>query len=263
MKTLLLAALFFICNVVPVLAASFDELTPYLSGQHFNWKEYSDGRRLLKESGALYSGGILVGGVTDFAMTLRGRAEIFGGEVGYDGETQAPGSDPVRTDVTYFGTRQEFDLGYRISFGGNRIEPFVGLGYRWWLRGLQDSTSESGEPASGYTEWWQTAYARAGARWRHLWPSGAALNGEAGARYPFYTGNSVDFTNSGVTTFRPGGKLSGFAEGGVTYSRFKLNFFYEGLRFSQSSKKLVGTQYFFQPESSSDTFGLSVGWAFR
>jgi hypothetical protein len=263
MKTVLLALFFSVCCAVPVSAASFDEVTPFLSGQYFTWDEHSGGRRLLKESGPLFSGGILLGVVTDFSLTLRGKAEIFGGEIGYNGETQAPNSFPVRTDVSYFGTRHEFDLGYRVSSGALRLEPFGGLGYRWWLRGLQNATSATGQRVSGYTEWWQTGYGRLGARGRYLMPSGVAIFAEGGAKYPFYTGNNVDFSNSGMTTFHPGGEWSGFAETGVTYRHLKLTLFYEGFRFSQSSDKQVGTQFFFQPESSSDIFGLSLGGAFR
>lgn len=262
MKRVILALVFSLCCAIPASAASFEELTPYLSGQYFTWEEFSGGRRLLKESGPLFSGGILLGACTDFGLTLRGKGELFGGEVDYDGETQPPNSVPVKTKVSYFGTRQEFDLGYRISSGAMRVEPFGGLGYRWWLRGLQDSSS-AGKKVYGYTEVWQTAYLRAGARGRYLTPSGLSIFAEGGAKYPFYTGNTVDFTTTGTTTFRPGGKWSGFAESGITYRRIRVALFYEGFRFSESPKKLVGNQIFFQPDSSSGIFGLSLGWAFR
>lgn len=263
MKTAVLAVVLSVCFALPASAGSLEVLTPYLSVQHFSWQERNGGRQLLKESGPLFSGGVLLGAVTDSSLTLRGKAEVFGGEVDYDGETQAPDPVPVRTEVGYFGSRQEFDLGYRISTGGLQFEPFGGAGYRWWLRRLQDGTSATGQQVSGYTEWWQTVYGRLGARGRYQLPSGLFLVAEGGAKYPFYTGNSVDFANAGTVTFRPGGEWSGFAEAGITGSRLKVVFFYEGFRFSESPQKQVSDQFFFQPASTSDILGLSLGWAFR
>jgi hypothetical protein len=262
-RALLLATALSLGSALPSFAATFDELTPFLSSQYFTWREYREGRRLLRESGPLFSGGVTVGAVTDFGLTLRGKSEIFGGEMDYNGQTQAMNPVPVRTDVVYFGTREEFDLGYRFRYPSARIEPFAGIGYRWWLRDLHDSSSATGEPVSGYTESWQTAYGRFGARGRYETPSGLTLFAEGGAKYPFYTGNSVDFAFAGVTTFRPGGKWSAFGETGLLYRRVKVAVTYEGFRYSQSPLKVVGAARYFQPESSSDIVGLSLGWAFR
>lgn len=263
MKTLLLWAVFSVCCALPASAASLDEVTPYFSSQYFTWEEHSDGRRILKERGPLFSGGILLGGITDFSLTLRGKAALFGGVVDYDGETQKPNPVPVRTDVAYFGTLQQFDVGYRFSSGNVRVEPFAALGYRWWLRDLHNATSVTGQPVSGYTEWWQVGYGRLGARGRYLMQSGVSVFAEGGATYPFYVANSVIFASSGTTTFRPVGELSGFAETGIAWSKLKLTLSYEGLRFSQSPVKFADNRYFLQPDSSSDIFGVSLGWAFR
>jgi len=271
MKTLLAAAAVFVC-CTPAAAATLEELAPCVSTQYFTWREHAGGRRLLKERGALFSLGAVLGGVTESSVTFRGKGELFGGEVGYDGETQAPQSLPIHTRVGYFGSREELDLGYRIGSASLRLEPFGGIGHRWWLRALQDTSSAEG-PVSGYTEWWQTVYGRIGGRGKFELPREVGIVVEAGAKYPFYTGNSVDFAGSGVTTFRPGARWSGFAEAGVAYGNVKLTLLYEGFRFSQSPQKLVQTtdpltgatvqNYYFQPESSSDIFGVSLGWSFR
>jgi hypothetical protein len=262
----LLAVLCSACWALPVRASSRDELTPYFSSQYFTWSEFNGGRRLLKESGSLFAGGIqaefLIPRHAQSALALRGKGELFGGVVDYNGETQAPNSVPVRTEVSYLGTRQDLDLGYRYSAESWYLEPFGGAGYRWWLRTLHNTTSTNGAPVSGYTEYWQTAYLRLGTHGLYQVAPGVSLFAEAGGKYPFYTGNSVDFIESGTTTFRPGGKWSGFAEGGVTYRRVKLTLSYEGFRFSTSPLVRVGTRSFFQPESSSDIFGLNVGWSF-
>ena len=263
MKTILLATLLLICCALPASAASLEELTPYLSVQQYTWEEFNNGRRLLKESGQLVSGGILVGVSTDFSMTLRAKAELFGGMVDYDGETQAPNPLPVETEVNYFGVRNEVDFGYRAPLGDLRVEPFAGLGYRWWLRDLEDSTASTGQRVSGYTENWLTGYGRLGARGSYQTTAQLSLFAEGGALYPFYTGNTVDFVGSGKTTFRPRGRVSGFAEAGAVWRQLRLSFYYEGFRWRESPVKTVGASGFLQPESTSDVFGLSVGWNFR
>lgn len=263
MRTILLAVILSICCAIPASAASLEELTPFLSVQQYTWEEFSDGRRLLKESGQLVSGGLLVGAGSDHSLTLRARGELFGGVVDYDGETQAPDPVPVETEVNYLGVRTHFDLGYRVPSGELRIEPFGGLGYRWWLRDLEDSRASTGQRVSGYTESWLSWYGRLGARGSYLTSAGLSLFAEGGALYPFYTGNTVDFVGEGKTTFRPQGRLSGFAEAGASWRELRLSLYYEGFRWGRSPVKLVGIQGFLQPESTSDILGLSLGWNFR
>lgn len=263
MKTVLAVAVLSLCCAFPAAAEALDELTPYFATQYFTWRESNDGRRILKERGALFCLGAVVGDVTASSLTLRGRGELFGGEVGYDGETQAPESLPVHTQVGYFGTREELDLGYRAARERHYLEPFLGVGHRWWLRALQDTASAEGTPVSGYTEWWQTLYGRVGGRGKIEISRHARLFVELGAKYPFYTGNSVDFAGSGVTTFRPGARWSGFAEAAFGYDNMRLALLYEGFRFSKSPRKLVQDRQYFQPESSSDILGVSLGWSFR
>lgn len=252
-----------ICCAMPASAASIEELTPYFSIKYFAWEEHQNNRQILKETGPLFSAGILIGATTNSSFTLKGRAEMFGGEVDYDGETQAPASVPARTEVGYFGTKEQLDLGYRICSQVLKIEPFFGLGHRWWLRHLQSGIDASGEPFSGYTELWQTGYGRLGARGHYQVVTGGILFAEAGAMYPFYTGNTIDFAGSGKATFRPRGKVSGFVETGATWRQLKLTLYYEGFRWSASPVKAVGTKFLLQPESSSDILGLNLGWTFR
>lgn len=259
---ILVLLLSFACPV-SAPAASLDELSPYLSLQQYRWEEFGEGRRLLEESGQLIAGGVVVGAKTGQSLTLRGRFELFGGSVEYDGETQGGDPIPVETDVNYFGMKNQFDLGYRISRPTVSIEPFAGVAHRWWLRDLEDSYSSTGVAVSGYTEVWQTGYARVGARGRYHPPAPVSLFVEAGALYPFYTGNRVDFEGYGDTTFRPDGRVSAFGEAGAQWRELKLSLHYEGFRWSESPVKAVGSQFFFQPRSEADIFGLSIGWAFR
>jgi hypothetical protein len=252
-----------VCCAFPAAAATLEELTPYLSGQYYSWAEHSGGKRLLRETGPLFSTGVSVGAAFDSDLTVKGRAELFGGDIHYDGQTLPPNEEPVQTDVVYLGVKDECDIGYRVNYGAVDLEPFAGAGFRWWLRDLQNSTTQSGRPVVGYTESWETLYGRFGIRGRYQIPSGPTLFAEGGGKYPFYTGNSVDFANVGTVTFYPGSRWSGFAEAGTTFHHVKMTIFYEGFRFAPSAFKLVGTKYYFQPESSSDIIGLRLGWAFR
>ncbi|HJV67017.1 MAG TPA: hypothetical protein VJ550_14890 [Geomonas sp.] len=263
LKSSIMALLTVVCCAGGASAASLDQVTPFLTVQHFSWEEYYGGKRLLDEDGPLYSGGVKVGVITDFAMTIAAKGELFGGIVNYDGQTQAPNAVPVTTDVAYLGTRGEADLGYRLPPRFLNLEPFAGLGYRWWTRTLQDSTTSTGLRVSGYTETWDTFYCRLGARGNYQASSDWSLFAEGGAKYPFYTGNSVDFSGIGTTTFHPGAQWSGFGEAGVRYRHLKVAFTYEGFRWSQSPVKAVGSQAYFQPESTSNVMGLNLGWNFK
>lgn len=263
MKRVLAATAFAICCASPAAAGTVEQLTPYLALQHFAWQEHDGGRELLRESGALVAAGVLFGARSSSSWTLRAKAELFGGEVNYSGETQAPESLPVKTDVVYFGIGEEFDLGYRLGETQLSWEPFAGIGHRWWMRDLQDSTAADGTPVSGYSESWQTVYGRVGARGQLRQSDAVKFFGQAGAKYPFYTGNSIDFVGSGESTLHPGGRLSGFAEAALDYRKVRFSLSYEGLRFSRSDNKQIGNRYYFQPRSSSDIFGMSLGWAFR
>src|SRR5512138_1364869 len=128
----ILAALVLL-TVTNASAAQFggvEELTLYPSFQYFTWKEFNDGTRLLKEDGFLYGAGAAIRvnllKAETSSLMLRGKAELFGGEVDYDGQTQPtnpqttppngqiqpPSSLPVKTDVTYIGAKGEADLGW-------------------------------------------------------------------------------------------------------------------------------------------------------
>ena len=255
-KPLVFAMLLMAIHASPLWAAPGDELTPYLSAARYSWEEYDGGKRLLRESGYLFSGGTVLESVLPHSVTLRERGELFGGVVGYSGQTQE--GIPVDTDVNYLGLKGELDLGYRIAASRSFLEPFCGAGVRWWLRGLRDSTDASGGTATGYTEDWLMGYLRLGVRGRYEVAPATYLFAEAGAKKPFYTGNTVD-----SVTVRPDGELSAFAELGTETSPVQLSLFYEGFRFSHSPPVVSGRIIQFQPDSSSDIFGLRLGLAFR
>ena len=275
MKLLRLLAILILFTASEVNAAQFggvEELSVNLSPQYFQWEEFYNGRRLLREQGWLVGAGPLLylnllQSEPAGSLLLKGKAEVFGGVVGYTGETQPPNTFPVRTDVSYVGVKGEIDLGWRLTVKKISVEPFGGVGYRWWLRDLQDSTAvdNSGNlvKVSGYTESWQSGYARAGGRIGYKVTDDWRAFCEGGAKYPFYTSNTVDFTETGELTTKPGGRWSAFAEIGAIYRKIRLSAFYEGFRYDQSPVVASGTLRVFQPKSESDLFGFSLGWVFR
>jgi hypothetical protein len=246
--------------------------------ESFNWKEYgAGGVRNVKESGVLY--GLEGAALLELYrpnLLLKLDGKLFGSVVDYQGHTQLDNTHPnlserpVNTDVTYLGSDIFADIGWSFPRESFSVEPFAGLGYRWWLRDLQDSTAQDTNnvpfATSGYTEQWQSVYGKLGARARYLCANRITLFTEAGAKYPFYTQNSVDFVGIGSVTVRPGARWSGFAETGIGYRQLRFSLSYEGFRYSQSPFVPVtlsnGAGFVYQPKSSSDIFGLNVGWSF-
>jgi hypothetical protein len=267
----------------PVFAGQYggvEEWYLYPSVQYFTWKEFSGGQRLVKEEGPLFG----IGGGVRFdlyrkSLLLKVNGEMFGGEVDYDGQTQPlpplPGptpnpqsARPVNTDVVYFGTKLESDIGWRMATPAGSFEPFAGLGYRWWLRALQDSTAIDANgnpfPVGGYTEWWHSVYTRLGLRWDCKAGGDLTLFAEGGGKYPFLNRNIADFPGAGDVTVKPEPRWSGFAEVGARYGRFRPVLFYEGFRFGQSPVVPIGGGVgLLQPQSDSDIFGINLGWAFK
>ncbi|HET6420672.1 MAG TPA: hypothetical protein VFG19_10980 [Geobacteraceae bacterium] len=274
MKLGRLVAILWIFAAVPSFAADstgINELYVYPSFQYFQWEEYHAGQRLLKETGPLFGAGAAIGlegpklGNNNF-FTLKAKGELFGGVIDYDGhaqDLQTGEQFPIKTDVDYFGTKGEADLGWRYTVGQFYLEPFGGLGIRWWLRDLQDTTSTDANgntvQVAGYQEDWLSAYARVGLRGGFYVSGNVRVFAEGGAKYPFYTRNSTDFPGVGSVTVKPGGRWSAFAELGAQYKWFRPSVFYEGFRYADSPP----SSGLFQPESDSDIIGVNLGFAFR
>lgn len=123
----------------------------------FDFREYENGERLVREHGTLYG---LTGGVRTGCKAMRLEAELswFGNDVRYDGQTQD--GAPVRTQTD----EHILDGLGRIGWLFRRQERlqyqlFAGLGYRYWDRDIRSTPA-----AAGLTEiytWW---YALLGAR---------------------------------------------------------------------------------------------------
>lgn len=255
--------------------AGVEEWYLYPSVQYFSWEEYFGGRRLLQEEGPLFGfGGGARLALYRKSLMLKVQGEVFGGDVNYRGQTQqntvtpSLSQRPVSTSVVYFGTKLETDIGWRMPLGEWSAEPFAGLGYRWWFRKLEDSTTidTSGNvvPVGGYTELWQTLYTRLGMRGSYSPAGDLAYFAEFGGKYPFLNRNSADLSAAGDITLEPDPRWSLFSEIGVSYGRLRAALYYEGFRFGQSALVPIGGGVsLLQPKTDSDIFGINVGWIFR
>ena len=276
-KIMALAVLLFSSTAHAAQFGGVEETSVYLAPHYFTWEEFYQGQKLLREQGWLIGGGGLVKVNLRKAETgsfmLTGRAELFGGVADYDGQTQSVNlqgdsvpSLPVSTDAVYFGAKGEADFGWRVSMQQVSVEPFFGLGSRWWLRHLKASTTLDmmGSPArvDSATEEWSSLYLRLGGRLETVINNDWRLFVEGGLKYPFYTENSFNVAGIDVTV-KPDGRWSGFAELGVRYKQLKFSTYYEGFRYGRSDGVPLGYIGVFQPTSKSDTIGFRVGWVLQ
>jgi hypothetical protein len=235
------------------------------SFQYFAWEEFdSTGPRILKEEGLLVgAGGTARLDLYDNKLMMKLKGEIFGGDVHYNGQTQD--GEPVKTDVIYFGTKVEDDLGWRFPINSGYFEPFAGLGYRWWLRALQNSFTNNANhfPVDGSNEYWYSIYTRLGARAAWSFTKDLTIFAEGGGKYAFYNENRADLPDGGKVTIKPGSEWSAFGEIGLTYKRFRPTLYYEGFRFSRSHVVPIGNNLgVLQPKSESDIIGINLNWVF-
>lgn len=244
-------------------AAKLEPVTLFGGFRWHEWREqYSDGAgnpASLKEQGPLFGLGVTVPvdllpqPTANGTLTLRGSGELFGGQVRYHGHLQDIGTGtltPYATDVVYLGVQGNADLGWRFPLAPLTVEPFAGLGVRWWLRDLQGD--------GGYAEYWLSLSSRLGGRL--TWPlaDGLTLAAAGGALLPFHTTNTAN-----GTTVEPEGDWSGFGELVLAVGRWEHALFYEGLRYEKSPPVRVSpTLAILQPPSQSDIFGYRLGYRF-
>jgi hypothetical protein len=151
---------------LPTSVPTSEKLTQaswYTRVDYFHWNERSGGTDFVNESGALYTLGY-----TRQIGIERFRAELFGGEMHYQGYNQVPvdASDPntdyylvplsSRTD--YLGLRGEYEMVLAPAAWEGRLALLAGLGSRFWIRGFPDGTDTQGNFSPSIQETWWTIY---------------------------------------------------------------------------------------------------------
>jgi hypothetical protein len=223
--------------------------------EQYEWVEFvDDGSELLTEDGVIWQLGGRVGVHYPGGPSIRGRGELFFGDVDYDGETQD--GIPVTTDTTYAGALVEADVLLPLMRrDAGSVGVYGGGGCRLWRRSLGDSYDPV---AYGYDEDWSVYYLLAGLR-GELKLQEAVLSGEARLRMPFET--EADYGSfaegGGSLSVSPGKELAWELEGGVRWRRFQLELFYRAWEFSKSNVVEVFRGIFvWQPESESTMVGI-------
>ena len=233
----------------------------------YQWKEHFSGETP-RESGPLLTLGGYVSGFpweSTPRVTLRGDVEMFLTRVPFSTFAQSlsgPGTvTPLDTHSDYLGFRYEGSLGRRFGSEAAGLEPFLGLGARWWLRYI-----ETKDAVTGYSELYHTLYGRVGVRARRPFGARFLLHGAVSIDPLLWAQERIDWTDiSGERLTVRNGKRPGWTiELGVGDGSLDGTVFWRATRFGESDHVscLGGTSRCFQPESDQDIIGMKLGLAF-
>jgi hypothetical protein len=240
----------------PVVVQPQADSTPnaswYTRVDYFHWNERVDGMDFVNESGALFTLGYQRRiGVERF------RAELFGGEVAYEGYGQfSDGSlESMPSNTGYLGLRGEYEFVLAPAAWHDRLAFLAGLGSRFWIRDLHDGTTVAGDPVWGYQETWWTFYPYLGAETH--WQLGSELDLYSESRIGA-TVLTYDFASIGDRPLWPKPGVVANLEVGLRGGRFFIAARGEVMRWEDSS--IVQGAY--QPRSIMYTLGGRLGFMF-
>jgi hypothetical protein len=230
--------------------------------QDYQWKEFDDNNiKLVDETGYLY------GLTCDFdsgrdILGWRSGISLFGGEVDYEGVTWSLA--PVKTDAVYIGTQFYGDIvpNYRLECG-LWLKTFAGIGFKGWLRDLDDTQTQEGVFVSGAEEWWWSVYGRMGAGASYPVSNTIELFSETGTKIPIYSINHADLYVLGSPSIdlKPEMRFSPFVDMGVRWNQFVAKISYDTLWFDKSdSESASGDYVLHQPESEAEIITFSIAW---
>lgn len=257
--------LFAFLNLVTLnagISAAAAQYGMYAKVENFTWEEFIDGNSLLKEDGPVFGIGALCNWIIFQKNTLRIKGEIFGGSVDYNGHSQSISGElsPLQSETDYKGFKVEEDFGYLLAISGKSyVEPFLGIGGKWWERSLNSGVDASGQSVRGYDEDWMSIYARFGVRAHMIYTNQMIFHTELGVKLPFKNENEIKYFG---VTLEPGNKASFFAEAGIELTHIKCSIFYDSMRFSKSDYVNLGEFVLNQPETEADIFGVTIGFSF-
>jgi hypothetical protein len=228
----------------------------YARVDYFTWKEFIDNYEVLSETGPLVTVGFLREGIH-----TRLRAELFGGDLDYEGETM----DGVALDsrTGYFGGRFDFDLLTQIPADRGFVELFAGLGTRAWQRDLKSGWDAWDRPVISYQEDWWTVYLYGGVGiCRSLSPT-LELYANARAGATIFTRQHVSLWDDYL---QPKLGFTGAMEFGLRGKHLAMAVRMETMAWAESSTVATWADGdwwgIYQPESRMSTVGLSVGYTF-
>ncbi|MGO9115011.1 MAG: hypothetical protein ACLP9L_37850 [Thermoguttaceae bacterium] len=124
----------------------------YTRVEYFHWNERIGGTDFVNENGTLFTLG--------YSRRIgieRFRAELFGGDVHYDGYDQ-DNMASMASNTGYLGVRGEYEMVIEPAAWEGRLAVLAGLGTRFWIRDLHDGSDDQGNPVYGYQETWWSMY---------------------------------------------------------------------------------------------------------
>lgn len=254
-------SLFFLLLAIAGVPAAAADLSVDVGIEHFRWREFDAGARLLEETGPRLRVGAAWRQPLDAAQrdSLDVRGGLYFGQVNYDGQSQdilTGVRSPFSTDTNYVGAASEATFAHRLT-PSSRGEVFVGGGIDAWRRDVRGRGN-----VSGTVENWTVFYLLAGGavNWTD---SAIRYRALAGLKYPFYT---YQVTDIGDVALEPKGRLSLTARLATDFvragrSQWGLGVYYDSYRFARSDSKQtelsgIGTVTVAQPESDQDVIGV-------
>jgi hypothetical protein len=222
----------------------------YTRVDYFHWNERLDGFDFVNESGALYT----LGYAHRYGQE-RFRVELFGGEVHYSGYDQYRDGSlvPLAARTDYLGCKGEYELLLEPSWWSQGTF-LLGLGNRFWVRGIRDGVDASNTLSPGYQETWWTFYPYVGVETRQPlggleWYTSSKI-GVTPMAYNFAAGNYLPLF--------PRAGMMGQVELGVRGQRLGMAGYFEGLSWSHSGV----VDGYLQPDSKMYTIGGKISYTF-
>lgn len=237
--------------------------------ESYRWREVDDdGQRLLTEQGPRFVYGATLGNFLHADAGVIFEMQLGGvlGEVDYDGQDN--NGRFVGTVTDYSGWHGEIDGGYRFDdvVQGVTIDIFGGLGLDDWRREINGGVNSIGQTVSGFSEDYAVGYLRYGIGIA-LRDASPGANLQMGFRRPRSISEAVRIRGETVN-LSPRERASAFLSYRIplgtpragTASGSYVKFYYEGYRLEKSEIEDVGPSQVWQPRSSLDTLGVTLGY---
>ena len=231
--------------------------------ENFKWKEYHGNEKLLEESGNRSFLGLAIDRTHSLSSEIvyNHEAKFYGGDVIYDGQTQA--GVPVKSNTGYSGLLYSAEFGRRLELMESKFawDILFGLKLDMWDRDIKGGLDETGNFARGYKESYTIVSGNAGTGpvWKNNYWFGRFL---LGFSYPFFTKEVVQGLHAPL---EPKGQTSIYFKMHnqfpmTKHVNFILDLYYDAYQFGQSDPVSISNDIkVWQPDSSQETLGLQIG----
>lgn len=242
-----------------LLSAGLASAAEFKVGPFIEWWSWKDrmsstfGNATIKEDDVMYGIEASVQGNPGSDLVLRGNGKLFFGSPDADASANTFfGSGTATVGTQYWGYRLEGDVGLKFKADEMTIlTPFVGFGWRQWQRSFKDDVNIDND--------WNTFYTKIGIRGSAQTSKSVNISSEFGMLVPLYKKSKFS-GNDWSESYKPGTKVSAFADLGLKYNQFSANVYYEAYRFGYFT--ITDGVDSFSIKSNNDIFGLRLGYSF-